>query len=364
MPQTICLTMIVKDEAHVIERCLAAVRPFVTHWLIVDTGSSDGTQDLVRSLLSDLPGELVQRPWRDFGHNRTEALELARPSADYSLIIDADEVFTAPDGFSWPVLVEDVYSLRHQHGSYSYWVARLVDNRLPWRYTGVLHEFLECPGAGEAVELHGPVIHGRFDGGRSVGLTTEQKYTRDAITLEQALQREPDNPRYQYYLGRSYQDSGHWGRALQAYARRAQMGGFEEEVYDSLHSAAYMHELIGSPMELVLSAYLAAFERRPTRAESLCALARYCREHEHWELARLFATRAMQIPRPNDVLFVDEDVYSWRCRDEYAIACYWSGDYAESARVASELLSDPALPDEQRERVEMNLRFAESKLTG
>jgi hypothetical protein len=125
-----------------------------------------------------------------------------------------------------------------------------------------------------------------------------------------------------------------------------------------------MHELIGSPMEIVLSAYLAAFERRPTRAEPLCGLARYCREHEHWELARLFATRAMQIPRPDDVLFVDENTYAWRCRDEYAIACYWCGDYEESARVASELLADPALPDDQRERVESNLRFAQEKLSG
>jgi glycosyltransferase involved in cell wall biosynthesis len=72
--------MIVKDEAHVIERCLRSVLPFVDWWVVADTGSSDGTQDLVRSTLAALPGELVERPWVDFGHNRQEVLELARSS--------------------------------------------------------------------------------------------------------------------------------------------------------------------------------------------------------------------------------------------------------------------------------------------
>lgn len=37
MPHTV-LCMIVKDEAHVIERCLTSVRPYVDAWLLVDTG--------------------------------------------------------------------------------------------------------------------------------------------------------------------------------------------------------------------------------------------------------------------------------------------------------------------------------------
>ena len=40
MPTSLCLNMIVKNEAHVIRRCLDSVRPFVSHWVIVDTGST------------------------------------------------------------------------------------------------------------------------------------------------------------------------------------------------------------------------------------------------------------------------------------------------------------------------------------
>ena len=49
---SICLNMIVKNEAHVIARCLASARPLVDAWCIVDTGSSDGTQDKVRELMA------------------------------------------------------------------------------------------------------------------------------------------------------------------------------------------------------------------------------------------------------------------------------------------------------------------------
>ena len=46
---TIALVMIVKDEAHVVTEAFESVRAFIDSWCIVDTGSTDGTQDLIRS---------------------------------------------------------------------------------------------------------------------------------------------------------------------------------------------------------------------------------------------------------------------------------------------------------------------------
>jgi tetratricopeptide (TPR) repeat protein len=277
-------------------------------------------------------------------------------------MIDADEVFTAPERFAWPDLVGDVYSLLHLHGSTSYWVPKLVANRLPWRYDGVLHEYLVSPGAAAASQVRGPTIVGHYDGGRSQKLTTTQKYARDAETLEKALAAEPGNTRYQYYLARSYRDSEQWGKALVAFRQRATMGGFEEEVYDSLLAIATLQELIGSPPETVLAAYLAAYENRPTRAEPLCSLAHYLRMQERYALAKLFASQAAAIPRPDDILFVDESVYDWRAVDEFAVASYWAGDYEASAEAGRELLAGERVPEADRVRVKANLDFAEAKL--
>src|SRR3954469_3762561 len=109
---SVCLNMIVKNESKVIARCLKAARPLVDHWVIVDTGSTDGTQDLVRALLKDVPGELHERPWQDFAHNRAEALELARGKADYLLVVDADDSLAPAPGFKMPRLELDCYALR------------------------------------------------------------------------------------------------------------------------------------------------------------------------------------------------------------------------------------------------------------
>ena len=99
MPVTsICLNMIVKDEAKVIERVLRSVQAVIDYYVIVDTGSSDETYELIQQTMTDcgVPGELHQREWVNFGHNRQQALELTYAAAeselfDFVLFIDADE---------------------------------------------------------------------------------------------------------------------------------------------------------------------------------------------------------------------------------------------------------------------------------
>ena len=76
--KTICLNMIVKDESKVITRGLATVKPLISYWVIVDTGSTDGTQEIIKKFMEDIPGELHERPWKNFEHNRNQALELAK----------------------------------------------------------------------------------------------------------------------------------------------------------------------------------------------------------------------------------------------------------------------------------------------
>ena len=98
-----------------IVRCLESVKPWIHSWVIVDTGSTDGTQDLVRETLQGLPGALFQRPWRDFGSNRSEAIRLAGSRADYLLFLDADEQWLAPEGYHWPRLEAGVYRVMRRY---------------------------------------------------------------------------------------------------------------------------------------------------------------------------------------------------------------------------------------------------------
>lgn len=241
---TVCLNMIVKNEAKVIARSIASTRPFIDAWAIVDTGSSDGTQEVIRQALRDVPGELFERPWRDFGTNRTEALELAKGRADYTLIIDADEVLEASAGFSLPELTLDAYQLRTELGGVRYYRTQLVRSSLPWRYEGVLHEVLACESPFTQGKLEGLVNRPGSDGARSAD---PQKYMKDAAVFELALKREPHNTRYVFYLAQSYRDAGLDEAALLHYERRASLGGWEEEIWYSLYQVAILMEKLERP---------------------------------------------------------------------------------------------------------------------
>ena len=136
--------MIVKNEAHVIKRCLGSVKPWIDHWTIVDTGSNDGTQSLVREVLCDIPGSLFERPWIDFSVNRSESIALASPFSDYLLIIDADDTLEVESKFAFPLLSRDAYTLTVHDAGHLYRRLHIIRTSLPWRYEGVLHEYLEC----------------------------------------------------------------------------------------------------------------------------------------------------------------------------------------------------------------------------
>jgi glycosyltransferase involved in cell wall biosynthesis len=360
----VCLNMIVKDEAHVIRRCFASVLPFIDTWAIVDTGSTDGTQQVIRDFFAGArqPGVLEERPWKDFGTNRSEALALARGRAEYTLIIDADEVFEVPDGFTWPELRGDAYQLLHRSGQSEthFWLTKLVRSALPWRYVGVLHEALHCSEAHRVDRIEGPLIHGMFDSARN-RLTQEEKYTRDALVLEAALKKEPDNARYVFYLGQSWRDARQYAKSLEAYRRRATMNGWEEEGWYAQFQVGRCLEHLDRRAEAI-HAHLTTYQRRPTRAEPLCDLARMHRESGDFYPAYLFARAADEIARPDDTLFVDDAVYRWRSRDERSIAAYWTGRYVECADLTRRLLDDGKLPQGQRQRVQKNLRFALDKL--
>ena len=266
--QTICLSMIVKNEAPVIERCLRSVLPVIDSWIICDTGSTDGTQDIIRSFFAKhgKPGELHQRPWKDFAHNRSEALRLARLKADYSLIIDADDTLALSAGFRLPRLTLDSYAFEIRHHELRYPRTQLVRNALPWVYEGVLHEFLArrdakgnriFPENGSHETLPGVTIHMTEEGARRRQSKIE-RYRRDAAVLETALTTETDAflvARYTFYLAQSCRDAGEPEKALALYLKRAQLGLWQQEVYVSLWAAARLKAHLNHSAEDVIEAF-------------------------------------------------------------------------------------------------------------
>lgn len=354
--QRVCLSMIVKDEAPVIERCLASVRPLLVAWCVVDTGSSDDTPQRVERALAGLPGALHRRPWRNFAANRNEALELARAQlgsdGGWLLLIDADETLELPAGYRLPPLDAAAYEFDTRYGELSYRRVALLDALRAWRYQGVLHEYLECTPPTLPQWLDGPRIRVRPEGARS---RNPRKFHDDAALLERALAQEPDNARYWFYLGQSWRDAGEPARALAAYRKRLQLPGWDEESWYAQLQVARLVETLGDQPGAI-AGYLDAYARRPTRAEPLVELARLLRARGDWPGALLYARAAAQIPLPADRLFVDTACYQWRALDEWTIAAWWAGCHAEGAQAMTRLLAAP-FPESERARIDTNAGY-------
>jgi tetratricopeptide (TPR) repeat protein len=369
---TIGLSMIVKNETPVIRRCLDSVLPLIDYALVSDTGSTDGTPELIRSYLAEksLPGEVIERPWVNFAHNRTEALDALRQVAwvDYVLVIDADEVLVFEPGFSPPdfkaSLTDDLYDLTTRYGTNVYLRPQIFRNALSFCYKSALHEYLEAPKGIARSIASGLYNKPSPDGARS---RDKDKYLKDVATLRAALETEQDaflRSRYRFYLAQSLRDAGLLEESLTEYLHRSRLGYWAEEVFVSLYQAGLLMERLDRPTDDTLAMFLRAHDAVPNRAEALHAAARVCRKAKRYEEARYFAKRGLELtPSPN-ALFVDSTTYDYGLLDELQISAYWTGRYHESLEIGEQLLRERKYPAQQHERITANVEFARTKMTG
>lgn len=356
----ICLCMIVRDEADVLAGSLASCRAHIDSWVICDTGSSDGTQDLIRHELEGIPGELHERAWVDFGHNRSELMALARGRADYLLLLDAGmtiELHGDPLGS----LRADAYLVRHA-GESRYHTLRLVSGRLRWRYVGAAHEYITAAERYSTGRLDDLVIHPRAPETVRPG-----RAARNAALLQAALERDPSDARSLFYLAQTWRDLGDetddrqlLSAAREAYERRARMGGWAEEHYCALHQAGLLYARLGD-WPSAMARLLMAWQVRPERLEAVHYLAAGLIERRHHRTALQFTSLASPPARlrvPDDVLFVEPWVYEWGMLFQHAIATYWCGDYDGSIDASRRLLASPSLPEDHRRQTQDNLHYA------
>ena len=234
---SICLCMIVKNEASIIRRCLASVLGHLSHWCIVDTGSMDGTQDIVREYMKGVPGSLHERPWVDFATARNDAMALASNSGcDFLMIIDADEELECGP-INKPILVDVVQAeVRTKHGKEPrVW---LVRNGYKGRWIGSIHEDLEPFGVWAMAK--GPFIKSHDDGAR---FKDPARVNNDLRVLFEEIKKDPKNPRNYYYLGATYLAAGDVEQAAKAFSFRLKMqGGNPREIELSKEALTYILE--------------------------------------------------------------------------------------------------------------------------
>jgi FkbM family methyltransferase len=340
------LVMIVRDEVRRIAEVLASYRPYIDAWTILDTGSTDGTQDLIRRALEGIPGTLHEEPFVDFATSRNRALELHSESTVFSIMPNGDVL----DGGA--ALVAFLEAHRHDRaGAYRvrispghYYHPLVMRCGSGWRYKWRTHECAVGPAVGAKI----PGVAVIRDRGSRTDEEWRRRWTRDLELLHRDRVDDPSDPRPYFYLGQTHECLGQHAQALAFYERRAELGGYFDEVYEAKFRVAKMMQVLGRSWGEIQQAYLLAHAHDPRRAEPLCAIADHWHDAEEHAIVRLFATAAADLPEPSTDLFLDEDVYSWRAADLAAISSYYVGRMEDGRRYAERAVR--ARPDDERLR--------------
>lgn len=324
---TLCLNMIVKNESKIIIRLLNSVVSLIDCYCICDTGSTDNTKELISSYFENknIPGKIIEEPFKNFCHNRNFALTACLGMSDYILLLDADMVLEIYNFEKKKLLDASSFTILQGNDSFYYQNVRIIKNNGLYKYVGVTHEYVATPSNNTVENLTKDMIfiNDLYDGG-----SKQDKFERDILLLSNGIQEEPDNSRYHFYLANSYHDSGKFDQAIDMYKKRIKFGGWREEVWYSYYKMGLCLKKLGRTEEAICC-WLDGYDFYQDRLEGLYEIIKHYRIHSKHKLANIYYKIAVDILNKNhnrdEYLFLHNDVYSYQIFYEYTIFSNYLG---------------------------------------
>lgn len=218
-------TTLTGSNESIIVDALNSVTDHVDHHLIIDTGAKDNTVSLVKGIFGD-KCTIINYTWKDdFSDARNFALNSAAELGyDYAITVDTDERIEFR-GDSLRQIMDggyEVASMKSKGGHYG--KERVFKLPVTEKYFGPTHECF--PGYKfRRIEFPNAVF---WETPKSwEGLT--HKFNRDIKILEKHTKKNPNDPRWFYYLGESYKNTRQYDKSIQAYKRCYDLNGWDEE---------------------------------------------------------------------------------------------------------------------------------------
>ena len=203
----ICYTMIVKNAGPLLEQVLTDNLGLIDRWCILDTGSTDGTQDIIKRVLKDKRGTLYEEPFVNFKVSRNRCLELAGKSCKFILMLD-DTYSMKGDLRSFLNTVRgdqfsDSFSLLIQSEDTEYYSNRIIKSLTNLRYIHTIHEVItDQNNINVTVPPEKAIIYdNRAD---YMEKRTMDRKQFDLELLFQEVKDYPDDPRALYYIAQTY----------------------------------------------------------------------------------------------------------------------------------------------------------------
>ena len=389
MPKLI-LNTIVKDEAHCILIMLESAAKISDAIVIADTGSTDGTQDLIRKFGEDnnIPTYVFERPFDDFEKSRNFGMEKARDvvkelgwdSNDcWTWWCDADETIVVDPKFNKNQFNKDLFMINTYIGQMKYTRNTFARVSKPFRFYGPVHEFIVCDDqnitSGLATDIHVDVkmIGASWQGDIS------QKYLSHAHKLEAYIAADRKDPRWIFYTAQSYHDSASMKdnkeeneerlrRSMKYYRERvSRQDGYPEEIFYAQYRIGTIMRSLDEPWNLTHQELLKAYAIDPLRAESIKVIIDYYLQIGEWHMAYMYTKFAKmnfhgKNPYPTRLLFIDEATYVWKIAESHSASCYYTGRMDEAKATYQDIVNATkthphCFTPEDLQKIQMNGQF-------
>jgi len=370
----VILTMIVKNEEHIIHRSLDSTLPHVDGVVIIDTGSTDQTLSKIDELISkhdNIFYNVVSRDWIDFASNRNQSIELAEQMLNehfpnqigYIYVLDADDEFIATIEHPFSNL-DGVhgYSLLYKHAGSLYRRTQMFPAFRGLKYFGKVHEdfiYNDLFNSSDFINLDTCYVDFKHMGARSKDPNT---YLNDIKLLEEELNEKPNDNHPMYFLATAYHDTNQFFKSIEIWKRLIySSNGWDTQRWYACIQIALMSEETNNMSEAIFY-YIKAYEYDKSRAEPYYYLAKMFRKLDWFSSAYNFAKLAKDLGKHSHEFFLDMQVFDWKIDDELAVSAYYVGRYQESLDLCNKILDCQTLPDVEKTRIITNKNFAEKLL--
>lgn len=342
---TIALVMIVKDEAEILETCLGSVRGIVDEFVVVDTGSTDQTREIIARY-----GAVHETPFVNFVETKNKALSLA--TADYVLFMDADErvyqglaqikAYAEQGVDCLTCLITEGATGDDASVGNQYLRARMWKNDGRWAFSGpFVHEYIAGPeNAHTVIDRSILVRHEHLKSTKAA--TSAERFSKYTQLLKSYLNEvNPDDARALFYLARTYKDLGQNLAAVSVYKHylRVPNNTFIDERWQAAHDISLCYFMEGEHDKALEYCGIAlSIDNR--RAESHTLQGDILFQQQEYQQAIEHYKQALSMPMPEVSLFCDPKAYTSYPREQTALASYRLGLFRDAEEVYRGLLSE------------------------
>lgn len=357
------LTQIMKNEAHVATRMLDSIKSIVDIVVLIDTGSTDNTIEVVKKWGTDnnIETHVFERPFDNFEASRNYSIEMGKQVTNgrgndyWGFWLDCDEQLVVDKSFDKSKLNKDLYMFNTYIGQMKYTRNECYKLDKAFRFYGPVHEFIVSDDKNITSGLmEGLHVNVQMDGGSWKGNIPE-KYKSHAFVLEKYIDSNRQDPRWIFYTAQSYHDSAsipdnreeneeRLRRALKYYKERVNRNdGYGEEIFYSQFRIGTIMKIMESPWAETHQELLKAYSMDPLRGESIKSIIDYYLQVNEWNNAYLYTKFAKvnfhgKNPYPTRLLFVDESLYVWKFAEAHAAACFYTGRMDEAKANYQEII--------------------------